>query len=35
VVRFGYKNKNDFNLDEVREAIEGATDFKVGKATMH
>jgi hypothetical protein len=34
-VRFGYNNKEDFNLDEVKEAIEGSTKFKVGKVTMH
>jgi hypothetical protein len=30
-VTFGYHNEEDFNLDEVKEAIEGSTRFKVGK----
>jgi hypothetical protein len=30
-VTFGFKKKEDFKLDEVKEAIESRTDFKVGK----
>lgn len=30
-VTFGFKKKDDFNLDEVKKAIEGQTSFKVGK----
>lgn len=30
-VRFGMKNRSDFNLDEVKQAIESKTPFKVGK----
>jgi hypothetical protein len=30
-VRFALKDKKSFDLDEVKEAIESATSFKVGK----
>ena len=30
-VRFSVKEKKRFNLDEIKEAIEGNTPFKVGK----
>jgi hypothetical protein len=30
-VSFAVKDKKSFNLDEVKEAIEGKTSFKVGK----
>ena len=30
-VTFGFRKKDDFNYDQFKEAIEGKTDFKVGK----
>ena len=30
-VTFGFKNKDDFDLDAVKKAIEGKTEFHVGK----
>jgi hypothetical protein len=30
-VTFGFKNKEDYNLDEVTKAIEEKTSFKVGQ----
>ena len=30
-VTFGFKNKDDFDLDAVKKAIEGKTEFTVGK----
>jgi hypothetical protein len=30
-VTFGFKSKDDFKLDDVRQAIESRTRFKVGK----
>jgi len=30
-VTFGFKSKDDFNLDEVKSAIEEKTSFKVGE----
>ena len=30
-VTFGFRKKEDFNYDEVKKAIEGKTDFKVGE----
>ena len=30
-VTFAVKDKKSFNLDQVKEAIEGKTPFKVGK----
>ena len=30
-VTFGFKKKEDFNVDEVKKAIEGQTSFKVGQ----
>jgi hypothetical protein len=30
-VTFGFKKKDDFKFEEVKSAIEGKTNFKVGK----
>jgi hypothetical protein len=30
-VTFGFKNKEDFKLEEIREAIAKKTSFQVGK----
>jgi hypothetical protein len=30
-VTFGFERKEDFNLDDVKKAIEGQTKFKIGE----
>jgi hypothetical protein len=30
-VTFGFRDKKDFKLEEVRQVIESRTDFKVGE----